>query len=203
MQNIFEKIYRLHHWYHEETVSGPGASLLHTATIRAVLPELLASLGTNTFLDIPCGDFNWMQEIDLSPYFYCGADIVDEIVANNVANNSSQRKKFVWADITCTPLLQSDLVFCRDCLVHFSYDDIKKAVANLKKSKSAYLLTTSFPGCFNRDISTGEWRPIDLESEPFSFPPPLKLINENCTEENGRYRDKSMGLWIISDLPDY
>ena len=45
--------------------SGPGSSLVQTATIRRDIPALLASLGIRSFLDAPCGDFNWMRHVDL------------------------------------------------------------------------------------------------------------------------------------------
>ena len=36
---------------------------------------------------------------------------------------------------------------------------------------------------------------------PFNFPPPLRLVNENCTEGDGAYGDKCLGLWRLADLP--
>ena len=35
-------------------------------------------------LDIPCGDFNWMQKVDLSNIEYIGADIVEELIKKNI-----------------------------------------------------------------------------------------------------------------------
>jgi hypothetical protein len=203
MQSIFQKIFHLHHWYNDESISGPGSSLSQTKTLREILPKILSQLKVSSVLDIPCGDFNWIKEIDLSSYSYCGADIVHEIVSSNLSNYSRRNRHFVWADITSSNLVQHDLIFCRDCLVHFSYADVFKAVINIKKSNSQYLLTTTFPGRVNKDIKTGGWRPLDLQNDPFYFPPPIKLINEQCTEEYGRYSDKSLGLWAIENLPGF
>jgi hypothetical protein len=201
MQKLFEKIYSLHHWYDEESKSGPGASLKQTETVRAIVSKLLKELQVKTLLDIPCGDFNWMKEVDLSLCDYTGADIVSDIVTQNESNYSAQGRRFVWADITFSELPQVDLLFCRDCFVHFSYADIWKAITNVRKSGVKYLLTTTFTRRTNEDIITGYWRPVNLEARPFSFPKPLQLFNENCTEECGRYADKSLGLWKVSDLP--
>lgn len=201
MQQVFEKIYSLHHWYDEESKSGPGASLKHTKTVRAIVSKVLKELEVKTLLDIPCGDFNWMQEIDLSKCEYTGADIVSEIVRQNESDYSAQSRRFVWADITVSPLAQADLLFCRDCLVHFSFSDIGKALANIKRSGSRFLLTTTFTNRTNEDITTGYWRPINLEAPPFSFPKPMELFNENCTEGHKQYADKSLGLWNIDELP--
>ena len=63
------------------------------------------------------------------------------------------------------------------------------------------MLTTTFPDCDeNIDIVTGDWRIINLERAPFNFPKPIKMINEKCTEGNGTYSDKSLGLWPIDQL---
>jgi hypothetical protein len=35
---------------------------------------------------------------------------------------------------------------------------------------------------------------------PFYFPEPLLIVNEGCTEEAGQYTDKSLGLWLLSDI---
>lgn len=201
MQHLFEKIYSLHHWYDEESKSGPGASLKQTQTVRATVSKVLKELEVKTLLDIPCGDFNWMQEVDLSQCEYTGGDIVNDIVKQNELNYSAQGRRFVWADITFSPLPQTDLLFCRDCLVHFAYSDIGKALANIKRSGSKFLLTTTFTNRANEDIRTGYWRPINLEAAPFSFPKPLQLFSENCTEGHGQYTDKSLGLWKVDDLP--
>jgi hypothetical protein len=89
-------------------------------------------------------------------------------------------------------------VLIRDCLVHFSYAHIEQALANLKRSKIRYLLTTSFPAVEkNEDIQTGYWRPLNLQKAPFFFPPPLASLNEECTEAKGAFSDKSLCLWEI------
>jgi hypothetical protein len=94
-----------------------------------------------------------------------------------------------------------DLIFCRDCLVHFSFDDIRRALQNICRSGSAYLLTTTFTEQRqNQDIVTGQWRQLNLELEPFSLPKPLSLINEDCTEGEGKFADKSLGLWRIEEI---
>jgi hypothetical protein len=93
------------------------------------------------------------------------------------------------------------MILCRDCLVHFAFDDAFRALRNIATSGARYLVTTHFDGDRqNRDIVTGEWRPLNLERRPFSFPPPLRLIKENCTEQGGLYADKSLGVWRIAQL---
>jgi hypothetical protein len=96
-----------------------------------------------------------------------------------------------------------DLVLCRDCLVHLSFANIHHAIANLKRSGTCWLLTTTFPDASaNRDIDDGDWRVLNLQYAPFLFPAPLAVINEGCTEAGGDYADKSLALWRVGDLPD-
>ena len=104
-------------------------------------------------------------------------------------------------DITTDGLPQADLVLCRDCLVHFSYEQIFRALKNFKDSRSEYLLMTTFAGRqSNSDIVTGDWRPLNFRISPFNLPEPFKVINEKCTEEGGRYADKSLALWRLADV---
>jgi hypothetical protein len=105
-------------------------------------------------------------------------------------------------DLTRSPLPPADLLLCRDCLVHLSYTDIAEAIDNVRRSTIEYLLTTTFTAESGfRDIVTGDWRPLNLETPPFSFPRPVELLREQCTEQNGAFADKSLGLWRVRDLP--
>jgi hypothetical protein len=83
--------------------------------------------------------------------------------------------------------------------VLFSNDDVQRALANFKRSGARYLLATTFPTVQeNSDTQNGVWRPLNLEKGPFHLPRPIALINEKCTEAQGRYQDKSLGLWVLN-----
>lgn len=154
-------------------------------------------------LDLPCGDLSWIRDTDLRDVAYIGADIVPELIRRNRRRfEADENKRFDVLDLTSDPLPGAGLILCRDCLVHFSFKDISKALRNLKRSSIKWLLTTTFPECDrNEDISSGDWRPVNLERPPFNFPEPERLINEHSTEGGGEFRDKSLGLWRIRNLP--
>ena len=96
-----------------------------------------------------------------------------------------------------------DLIFCRDCLVHFSFADIILALENVCNSQSNYLLTTTFVDRKdNYDISTGGWHAVNFELSPFNFPKPILTIMEGCTEGGSIFKDKSLGLWEIADIQE-
>lgn len=202
LKGAFTEIYRSNHWNGDASHSGTGSDLTQTRTLRMAIPPLLERLHVKTLLDAPCGDFHWMREVDLRGIDYLGVDIVDELIATNTRRFAAPKVRFDVLDITSDPLPRADLVFCRDALVHLSYDLIGQALARMRASGSRYLLTTTFAERdMNFDIVSGDWRPLNLRKPPFSFPPPLELINENCTEAGTIARDKSMGLWEIRDLP--
>jgi len=197
----FSYIFKTNHWVGKNTVSGEGSEKSQTKAIQDNLPKIISELQIKSMLDLPCGDFNWMKDIGLDLDDYIGGDIVPEIIEKNVIKYSNSKRKFKHLDIIEGTLPMVDLIFCRDCLVHFSNDNILKSFENLKNTGSKYILTTTFTECDeNIDIVTGDWRIINLTLAPFNLPEPLQIINENCTEGDGAFSDKSLGLWKISDL---
>ena len=201
-REAFDYIHRRRHWAGKESASGEGASQDQTAHLRAALPELLREFETHTLLDLPCGDFSWMRQLALPVAQYVGADLLPALITEHQARFADDRRRFLVLDLTVDPLPRADLLLCRDCLVHLSFADVARALANIKRGGIGYLLTTTFPNCDrNEDIVTGDWRLLNLERPPFNFPPPLRLINEGCTESRGAFGDKSLGLWLVGQLP--
>jgi Methyltransferase domain len=203
MKEIFTTIYKQNLWGSSESVSGPGSSLTQTKTLIKQLPILLKQLQVKKVLDAPCGDFNWMKEIHQHIESYIGIDIVEDLIDHNKSKYATDHIQFIHSDLTKDALPKVDLILCRDCLVHFCFDDISSAIRNMKASKSKYLLTTTFPNHKqNTDIKTGGWRPLNFEMEPFYFPKPILLIHEFPNKRNRAYTDKSLGLWEL-DMLDY
>lgn len=193
----FREAFRTNLWG-ADTRSGPGSVADQTAGIAAALPGLCARLGVDRLLDLPCGDFSWMATVDLEGVAYVGGDIVPEIVERNRREHGRPGREFRRLDITEDRLPAADLLLCRDCLVHLSNADIRAALDNIAASEIRWLLTTTFPAePENVDIVTGDWRPIDLTRPPFDLPPPVELLNEGCTEHEGAFADKSLGLWPV------
>ena len=201
---IFNDIYRSNSWESDESVSGPGSTLLSTENLRLKLETFFKNYGISSIVDAPCGDYNWFKEIDYKFEFYRGYDIVKDIIDNNNKKYASPNVEFDFSDITKDILPKADLIFCRDCLVHLSFNKIFKAVTNFKKSGSKYLLTTSyFDHNENKDIVTGDWRKLNLLLPPFNFPKERLSISEECkgSDTNFLYsKDKCLSLWELDDL---
>ena len=202
MEEIFTHIYEHDCWGDSETASGFGSNTFNTVAIRRELPIVLRNLGIRSMLDVPCGDHHWIQELKLDIEEYIGADIVGELVRRNAQTFANAQKRFYQLDITRDPIPRVDLIFCRDCLVHFSFADISLALHNMRRSGSLYLMTTTFTSVGdNVDIQTGDWRQINLQLPPFDFPEPLLLICEHGIGDGGEDYNKCMGVWKLSDLP--
>ena len=201
-QEVFTHIYDTNYWKSGESISGEGSEIKQAQFLINEIDKLIDDRKISSILDIPCGDFNWMKNVDLSKVSYIGADIVEQLIANNIEKNKDfENISFKVLNLTTDPLPKSDLIIVRDCLVHLSYQDIFKAIENIKSSGCKYLFTTTYPNFkSNHNIITGDWRRLNLMDKPFDFPPPILTINENCTEGNGEFADKSMLLWKISEI---
>jgi hypothetical protein len=125
---------------------------------------------------------------------YVGADVVADIVSSN-RRFESDRVTFVSLDITTDTLPKADLMICRDCLFHLSYEATRAFLENFVRADISYLLTTTHknPNRFvNRDIATGGFRPMDLFSSPYNLDPqPLMRIDDWLAPEP----EREMCLW--------
>lgn len=199
---VFNEIYKSNHWSSSNSISGKGSEINQTSTLINELNKLIIDFNITSILDIPCGDFNWMQKVNLENINYLGADIVEALInENKIKYEQSEKLKFCVLNLISDPLPKRDLIIVRDCLVHLSNIDIKNAIQNIKLSGSKYLLSTTFINHKrNHDIVTGDWRAINLQEKPYNFSNPILIINEKCTEGFGEYNDKSIALWEISKL---
>ena len=199
LQQRFQRIHDTNLWGALESVSGLGSEIDATATLRAELPPLLRRLQVTSLLDAPCGDAGWIARADLG-VAVTGIDIVPDLIATLRARAARGEipGEYHLADITTDALPRCDAVLCRDCLVHFSFANIARAVANFRRSGARFLIATTFPDWqVNCDCEDGDWRALNFQHAPFSWGPPVALINENCTEAGGGWRDKSLGVWAL------
>jgi 2-polyprenyl-3-methyl-5-hydroxy-6-metoxy-1,4-benzoquinol methylase len=200
--NIFENIYKSNFWGSQESRSGGGSQINTTEKICGALPEVWKTYGIKTFLDVPCGDYNWMKEVCKVGIEYIGGDIVEELVEENNKKYRDKNILFKKLDITKDILPKVDMIFCKDCLQHLSHENVSKSLKNFANSGSKYLFTTSYPLTLkNWNIIDGDYRPLNLLKPPFNLPEPLYKIHEN--PHGGNELDKNMYLWCINDIKSY
>lgn len=202
----FARIYETRAWRGGGSVSGAGSSLEATREIRRRLPSILERHGVGHLLDAPCGDFLWMQDVvrGLPELRYTGGDIVERLVERNRRRFGSERIRFEHLDIAGDALPAADLMLVRDCLFHLSYSDVARFLANLARADIGLLLTTTntIEGreVENRDIASGDFRPIDLFSQPFGFP---ASCLESVDDDDGSAVGKRLCLFRVGPLLEH
>jgi hypothetical protein len=196
-EDKFSLIYETNYWSSSESRSGTGSTLKYTENLRKELPKLFIRYSIQKVFDAPCGDFNWMSRLLPSVNVeYIGADIVKSLIASLNAKHKTPQTQFIDFDLVKDVPPEVDLMICRDCLFHLSFQDTKSVLDNFIKSRSTYLLTTTYKNTekwfTNKDIVTGDFRYIDLCSEPYNFPAdPCYVIDDWMAPEP----ERQMCLW--------
>lgn len=179
-------------WDDAESLSGPGSTLRYTSELRATLPGMLRALGCASMLDAPCGDFNWMQAVDLAGIAYSGADIVPSMIAK--LQDDHPQHSFMVLDITKDPLPRADFVLIRDVLFHLSNVDVVRVLENFVRSGSDWLATShSFHVTEMTEVSSDPttFRPVNLTTPPFHFAHPDHVLKDYAPGFLPRW----LGIW--------
>jgi len=188
----FTQVFEENLWGDSETVSGLGSkkdSTSVTAAVSAleVAKEKVSFMSIN---DIPCGDFNWIDAFlrNVPGICYRGFDIVPTLIQKNKMLYPDY--EFHFLDITSESPPRADLILSKDFFNHLTYEDVKRALANMKKSQSGYLLASNNFDFVNEELPANvgsSSRHLDLCAEPFNLPLPI-------------WRTHYMALWKLSDI---
>lgn len=201
VDSVFKTIYAENKWGNAETVSGPGSQKDVAELLIVPLNEWMNRLDVQTVLDLPCGDGNWIFDLDLHNRNYIGGDIVPELIEQIQSNYEAPNREFRVLNLISDALPEADLLLCRDCFVHLSNEFIVNGLQNIRRSGITYVAMTHFPDFpRNYDIPTGQWRPVNLQLSPYNLPEPITMIEEWFPEgTDPRYR-KVLALWRCDDL---
>lgn len=201
MLDVFNEIFHDNLWHSDESHSGYGATVEATQRLIEGIPRILKEVGARTFLDIPCGDFNWLSTVELDIDHYYGADLVPDLVEKTRIKYERGDRTFLVLDVTTDDLPKADVVMCKDLLTHLSNDFILKALNNIKRSGAEYLLTTTFTEISkNQDIPVGSFRPLNLQAAPFGLPAPIQIIDEG---HEAKSLGRSLAAWRVADIPEF
>jgi len=212
--DIKDKFVRIHsseHWKSGDSVSGSGSDAAQTRTLIAHLLHFISYNGVNCIVDWPCGDMNYQMPLVESVHSYIGVDIVPAIIENNKRKLSAYSNlSFSVGDIAKDPIPQCDLLIVRDCFVHLPYSLVVAAISNILSYEVKFVAITTFMsrgGEPAKDVDNwmcnDYWRPMNIMREPYDLPFPFDIIVENCTEANGIYKDKCLGIWKVDDLRNH
>ena len=176
IESLFTDIVLNNRWLDPETPCGTGSTLNYTENLRKNFPTLLNKFNIQSMFDGPCGDFHWMQHVlkepSLSNFKYIGGDIVKPMIEQNNIQYSNENIKFIHVNIINDPLPKVDLMMCRDCLFHLSFEDIRKVLINFVNSNSSYFFATShtYEGTVRVNIETGQYSETNLFHPPIGLP---------------------------------
>ena len=204
----FELIYKFNYWGDKSSLSGTGSSIKKTENIRRELKKILIDYKIKSILDVPCGDFVWMKNflnIENSPK-YIGGDIVQDLINILKEKNKKKNVDFLFINITNSNLPKADILVCRDCFIHFSNDNIKKSLNNFLKSGIKYILVSDSvisDNFRNYDINTGEFRKLDLTSEPFNLPKDNLYSFKDVFNDKQNCFETKMTLWHRDQIKKY
>jgi SAM-dependent methyltransferase len=186
----FEYAYASRYWVggrDDGPPSGWGSSLEATG-----LPRLLKELRATSLLDIGCGDFTWMQELEL-PCRYIGADIVPALIAEHRQRFAGPSREFIVLDACEEPLPAADIVLCREVLFHLCFADMCKLVDHVRASGARYLLATTNPNvAVNVDIPTGEHSDRNLAIAPLKLGKPERALADDAVAAG-----RVLGVWRL------
>lgn len=192
LEQRFAQVYDHALWGDDETRSGWGSKRDsgHVKATLEYLRKIVPEYDVRSLSDIPCGDFNWqpLMLAEFKDLDYAAYDIVPQMIEDNKLKNPDV--KFAVLDITRDIPRAADLILCKDLLNHLTYDDIRKAISNMKLSGSKYLLASNdFNWEKNEEIvnSGNNHRPVDICKAPLAFPEPI-------------WRTHYMGLWPLEKL---
>lgn len=146
--------------YNQESLSGPGSSKYQARDAIDFLQDSISKYGFKKIIDLGCGDWNWMEDVDLHGAEYLGIDCDDDMIQQNSTKYGSDKVKFQVGDIFSIDIPDADLVICRDVLFHVRQELALSLINKLKKIDDLFLLSTSFN---QQDTNVGIQRYCDIE----------------------------------------
>lgn len=213
MGDCFPPQYFIDHPTHHGP-SGPGSSLHATTRLRTFISRLIEgghvlAEPIHSIFDAPCGDWVWMQHVDLQSVVYIGGDITDVTIEQNTRCFQRDNVHFHKFDLTCMIPPPVDLMITRDVLFHMTDDLVLQTLRNIAASKVRYFLSTTFldlsnaQNAFNQGAAYTDtlqqrgaesligYRHINLLDAPFCLSQPVALLKE--VKEDKRH----LGLWKL------
>ena len=194
---VFTSIFKSKHWIQENdnlkiiniSVSGHGSNTetLQSKNLINCMIKFIDKFNINSILDMPCGDFLWMnQVIKMRPEIrYQGIDIVNQIIKNNKNKYIHKNIEFECEDILNFKTDKKfDLLLMRDFFIHINNSEIQIILDKIKKWNIDYFASESYSVEKNFDVLTGKHRKINLKINPFNLSNPIYSYNDFEKDKN-------------------
>lgn len=165
---IFTRIYQENLW---GLGSGLGSSPENCFQLIGWLQFFLKKYSIKSVVDYGCGDWQWMQFVNLAEVSYRGVDIVDSVIEANKLKYSQSNVTFTSGSILAN-VQETELAFLKDVLMHLPNQEVKEILDQvIKKSKYVVVINSTGMNRYvpNVDIEAGGFRLLDLGIHPFNF----------------------------------
>jgi SAM-dependent methyltransferase len=174
-ETVFETISRDAIWAHQEggNVSGSGSEKDSLAPLVRFLAPLFGRERPRNVLDLGCGTGSFLHVLEELGFEgeYIGVDLVASVLPEGDGFPFSCR--FEKGDVSEIDLPHADLVVVKDVLQHWPNGKIMEILERLSGYPRVLavndLIGVDGMDGINGEIEPGEYRPLDLNAEPFCW----------------------------------
>jgi 2-polyprenyl-3-methyl-5-hydroxy-6-metoxy-1,4-benzoquinol methylase len=158
---------------------GSGSTKESSSEYMIFLDKFLRKHEIKTIVEVGCGDWEFMQHMDLSGIQYLGIDVVKKMIDSNNRKFRTHAIAFMHADAAYTDLPQADLFLCKDVMQHLPNKDIFKICSQFNKFRYCLIVNDvniTEPSLNNLRLQRRVgYRPVDLTKQPFNLPAEIVL----------------------------
>ncbi|KAL1504460.1 hypothetical protein AB1Y20_010865 [Prymnesium parvum] len=163
-------------------VSGVESAIEHTAPFRSFLERWLRANSVASLVEASSGHWpsGWQRVTSWPPLEYAGFDLMAEVVVDNQRLFSGSADRFGLAsarfdalDMLTAPLPPAEVLLTKDTLIHFSNAHVMQFLRlSVIRCPPLFqrVLFVHDEAAANDDISTGQYRPLNLSAPPFALP---------------------------------
>lgn len=157
--------------------SGPGSDPYFNLPYREFLENFIRMNHIGDIVDIGCGDWQFSRYLDLRGVNYLGLDLVPSLMERNQGQFGSDTTRFAVMPDRLEDVTGGQLLIMKDVLQHLEAEDIARFHDIVFPKFAFCLITNSYrkvahDGALmgvNTPIAAGDFRCIDLRSEPFNI----------------------------------
>jgi hypothetical protein len=185
--DVFSTIYDKDQWTHG---SGPGSIASFNKPYIQLLQTFIRDNNIKTIVDVGSGDFQTLRHVNFDGCEYRGFDVVESVVARCNQLYRTDNIQFSIMPQDWEELPEADLYLIKDVLIHLNNADAARLLET-SLTRCRYLMSTNdrVPDAesYNVDISTGQFRAVNISLAPFSIPSHVALAYGSARIEDPRY----------------
>lgn len=168
---VFGNIYALNSWGFG---SGHGSLPKATRRYRQFLADFMRENKVRSVVDYGCGDWQFSRLVDWSRVNYLGLDVISGLIDTNNKKYRMTNVRFEMAPEQFANVPSADLLIVKDVLQHFPTEMVRRFMEEAVPHFKFALITNCIEPAseLNREITLGDFRPLDLRAAPFHYRAP-------------------------------